>query len=431
MSRNGDIRGFFGRPSAAGPDPGSSMSKPATSSQPVPDLQPSPPISSPWTPPKPTPKLRDRTDEIKGSDDEEGDSDDSLESISAFYKRKNGPAPYERDLNVTSTPKAKRIASSTTLKSPLTILPKPAKHKFDLKFLANHAKQSDRADESARIADELINQSDNDSHDGEHLKEVQNDPALLEKTAKDLLDSDEEDAKGGKLMRAMNRTRVDGSHRVCYFFEQPLCKPPRRPFPQKRAKGCWKCLANSRTRDQTVILGLPHAIAAKGNALPDELFLWILNEVCAERNAQLRVQYCNLVSLCHDSISRLVTDAQLYSMLHKLGGPNYVKGQHGTKLQGLPKVEDPYPKKDWAGLVTFLELLERMAPNLSTENAIGAIQLLLRMGLDPIVSTTVRGEHAAAMEALAGALPKLGTGQWDDAVGLPLSTHAALPNVPN
>ncbi|KAI1379863.1 hypothetical protein F4677DRAFT_407840, partial [Hypoxylon crocopeplum] len=410
MSRNRDIRGFFNK--AAGSNT-SSQSKLPTSSLPARDLRS--PISSPRTPSKPTPKPRDRTDEIKGSDDEDGDSDDSLESISAFVGQK-GPALYQRDLNLTCTPKAKRIASSSAshLKSPLTIQPK---HKFDLKYLINHARQSDRADESARRADELINQSEEDDANGQILTELQNDPTLLQKTAKELLDNDEEDAKGDKLMRAMNRTKVDGSRSACYFFnlEKPLIRPLRKSFPQKGAKGCWACLANSRTRDQAVILGLPHTIASKGRALPDELFLWVLDEVCVERNAQLRVQYCNLVTLCPDSITRLVAESRLYSMLEKLDGPKYSRAQKNTKLQTFLKLEDPYPRRDWTGLVTFLELLERMAPNLSASSAIGAIQLLLRMALDPLVSTTVRAEHAAAMEALVGTLPKHGTPQWNEA----------------
>ncbi|KAI0883778.1 uncharacterized protein GGS22DRAFT_166076, partial [Annulohypoxylon maeteangense] len=415
MSRNRDIRGFFGKPSARS----SSQSLPVIKSSPPVQLDPQSSISTPRTPrtpPKSTPKLRDRTDEIKGSDDEDGDSDDSLESITAFIERKHGPVPYQRDPNLTCSPKAKRIASASTsnIRSPLTIQPK---HKFDLKYLTDHIRQSDRVEESARRADELINQSEDDGVEfGQVLEEVQKDRSLLQKTAKELLDDDEEDTKGDKLMRAMNRTKIDGSRRVCYFFnlEQPLLKPPRKPFPSKGSRGHWRCLADPSTRNQAIIFGLPHAIISKGRKLPDELFLWVLDEVCVEKNAQLRVQYGNLITLCPESITRLVTTARLHSMLEKLGGPKYSPKQDHEKVKGFPKVEDPYPRKDWTGLITFLELLQRMSPCLSTENAIGATKLLLRMALDPLVSTTVRIEHAATMEALVDVLPKHGTGQWDE-----------------
>ncbi|KAI1088897.1 hypothetical protein F5B19DRAFT_401237 [Rostrohypoxylon terebratum] len=412
MSRNGDIRGFFGKPSGRS----SSQSLPIVNSSP-PAMDPQSSISTPKTPPKSTSKPRDRTDEIKGSDDEDADSDDSLESISAFLERKNGPSQHTRNTNLTSTPKAKRIAttSTTRLRSPLTIQPK---QKFTLKQLLDHTRQSDRAEESARRTDELINQNDDDDDRfGQVLTEVQNDPSLLQKTVKELLDNDEENTKGDKLVRAVNRTKVDGSRRAFYFFnlEQPLLKPPRKPFPQKRATGCWRHLADSKSQDQSFIFGYPHTIVSRGGKLPDEIFLWILDEVCVEKNAQLRVQYVNLVTWCIESIPRLVTTARLYSMLEKIGGPKHFQKQDHSKAQSFPSVEDPYPGRNWTGLITFLEILERMAPNLNTEHIIGAIKLLLRMALDPLVSTTVRSEHAEAMDALVKALPKDGTNQWDEA----------------
>ncbi|KAI5867565.1 hypothetical protein GGS23DRAFT_612707 [Durotheca rogersii] len=410
MLRNRDIRGFFTK--AAVPGPGrASQSQSAAS----PQRERAPP-SSPATRPEPTPKPVLRTEEVRCSDDEDGDSDDSLESITAFIERKRGPlAPVSA---------AKRIAStSTPVKSPLAVQPK---HKYDLKYLVNHTRQSDRADESARRADELINQIDDEDgniDDGApHLTDVQKNPALLHKTAKALLHGDEEEAKGDKLLRAMNRTRADGVRRAHYFFnvEKPLFKPPRKVFPEWEAGGCWRFLADPRTRNQAIILGLPHAMLVKGRTLPDELFLWVLDEVCVERNAQLRTQYCNIVALCSGSVARLVDDARLYTMLAQIGGPKHAfleEGDGDTKLQSLPRTEDPYPGRDWAGLAAFLGLVERIAPNLSAPNAIGAVQLLLRMGLDPVISTMVRAEHAAAIEALVGALPKSGTRQWNDSCG--------------
>ncbi|KAI0013777.1 hypothetical protein F4779DRAFT_561300 [Xylariaceae sp. FL0662B] len=400
MSRNRDIRGFF--------KPGSTESfqfQQATSSQPALELP-----SSPTTPPKSTSKPLSWNDEIKCSDDDEdNDSDESLISFNALLERKQGPPAYKREPN-TTTPQAKRIASYSH-NSPLTLRQK--KHKFDLKSLISHARQTDRAEESARRADELITEEDDDDH--HNLSDVQNSPTRLQKAARDLLNSDEEEAKGDKLARAMNRTKVDGSRRVSYFFnlEQPLFKSPRRPFPSSKAKGHWRVLADSRSRTQAFIVGLPHNMVSRGKTLSDELFLWVLDEVCVEKNAQLRVQYRDLVTLCTGSITRLVNDVKLYSILERLGGPKYSGGH--TKLQISPDMENPYSGRDWTGLVTFLQLLERIAPYLETANATSAIQLLLRMALDPLAKTTIRNEHFTAMEALISALPRAGTRQWDNA----------------
>ncbi|KAH9884861.1 hypothetical protein F4778DRAFT_774491 [Xylariomycetidae sp. FL2044] len=412
MSRNGDIRGFFTAvgtkrsqpPSSPLPQPPAPQPGP---SQPIADLQLS---SSPRTPRKPASKVLSRDDVIKGSseDDDDDDSDGSLESLSALI-RPNGPAPYERGPNILSTPKAKRIAS-TAHKSPLTLQPK--KHKFDMKSLINHSRQHERTDESARRAEDLMKGGEDEDDDSSSA--AGDLPRPLHQSAKDLLNSDEEEAKGEKLVRAIHRTKVVNSRRKCYFFhlEQPLFKPPRCPFPQKKAKGPWSCLADSNTRAQAFIHGLPYTIASLGSALPDELYLWVLDEVCVEKNALLRIQYSNLLSLYGDNTRRLVNDMRLYSMLERIGGPKYAR-EH-SKFESFPELEEPYPDRDWTGLVTFLQVLRGLAPHLSTASTISAIQLLLRMSLDPVVSTTVRNEHFDAIHALVSTLPSSGS-RWNTA----------------
>ncbi|KAI0019905.1 hypothetical protein F4780DRAFT_401004 [Xylariomycetidae sp. FL0641] len=407
MARNGDIRGFF--------KPGSSQKSPSQSnvwsSQPPIDLP-----SSPMTPSKPTPKVLSRADEIKASDEEDEDSDDSLESISAMFGggRKGSATPHRRDANIHSTPQAKRIAYSGIHKSPLTLQPKKQKHKFDLKALISHAQQDERTAESVRRTDELLKNLDTDEDDAADVSDLEEDPAKFQKMAKKLLVGEEDEAKGDKIVGAMKRNKVDGARRRCYFFklEQPLVKPPRSLFPQRKAKGCWKCLGDPATRDQTFIHGLPHTIVAKGKALPDELFQWLLDEVCLEKNAQLRAQYSNLIALCSDQTNRLINDMQLYGILERMGGPKYAR-EH-SRFESSSEVANPYTGRDWTGLKTFLQLLARIAPDLKTANAISAVQLLLRMSLDPIVASTVRDEHAAALGALVSVLPRSGR-RWDTA----------------
>ncbi|KAI0602707.1 hypothetical protein F4775DRAFT_151078 [Biscogniauxia sp. FL1348] len=403
MSRNRDIRGFL--KTVAPPSPRSRES--VVSSPQILDLP-----SSPATPPKPAPRVLSLSDEIKGSDDEDGDSDDSLESISAFIGGKTGPAPPHRGSNAVTTPRAKRIALDAH-KSPLTL--QPARHKFDLKSLINHTRQDERTDESARRADDLLKEEEDGEDDRDVSHSDDDQQQLQEAAARKLLLGNEEEAKGDKIARAMKRTTVDGNRKWCYFFniEQPLLKPPRSQFPQRKLKGFGgKPVSDPAQRDQAFIHGLPYMLVTKGRALPDELFQWILDEVCVEKNAQLRLSYSNLVKLCSEQTHRLVNDMQLYSMLERIGGPRYAR-EH-SKFESSPELEDPYRDRDWTGLVTFLELLERIAPNLKPANAISAIQLLIRMSLDPIVATTVGGAHFAAMEALVSALPKSGR-QWDTA----------------
>ncbi|KAK7756593.1 hypothetical protein SLS62_001430 [Diatrype stigma] len=447
------------------------------------------PPSSPRTPPPPSSSPRPAAatanrrqfglqDEIKGSD-EDDDSDGSLASLSAIIGQRNH--------NAVSTPQVKRVASSSTAigarrGSPLTLQQKQQQaHKFDLKALISHTRQSERDDETSKQAEELIKKVEDsdsstggisddgdDDNDGDSSDNVDEDEMMatspsrgikkkkknkkpktkdLQQVAKELLDDggggggsgdnggsgrdEDENPKGDKIVRAINRAAGQGAgsggrRRRCYFFDvdlPPLFQPAKTPFPADAVEarrqgggggGPWRFLADPQTRDQAIIHGLPHTIVARGRELPPELFVWVLDQVCVERDPRLRAQYCSLAAACRDRTRELVDGARLYGALERIGGPKYARAAAVTMrpLKSTPEVEDPYRGRDWSGLAAFLDLLRQMAPNLNPNLDPGggsvvveAIQLLLRMSLDPVVVAAVRREHLAALGALVAALP--------------------------
>ncbi|KAI1744591.1 hypothetical protein F4680DRAFT_230072 [Xylaria scruposa] len=395
---NGDIRGFF---RSAGPSKSQPQTQPVSSS-----LSELP--SSPRTPPKSAPRVFSRDQEIKGSDDsEDDDSDDSLGSITDALGYRSRPAAHRRDPNVLSTPQAKRIASASGIhRSPLTLQPK--KHKFDLKALINHSREIERTEESFRKADAVIAQTGHNS-DNTDDSDAENDPKRLEEvTCKLFVGSDNEDGKGDKIRRAFKRSKDDdaSSRKHCYFFtqEEPTPKPGKNAFPRKKATGRWKCLSQADARRRAFMMGLPHTFLARGEALPDELFLWILDEICREQNAELRRQYINFTERCEDNTSRLIDDMKLYALLEGIGGPEYTR--EPTKFKGTTDVRHEYLERNWSPLVEFLQLLERMAPTLQTASAVGAVALLLRMSMDPVVAAVVREHYTRALTTLISKLAK-------------------------
>ncbi|ETS78477.1 hypothetical protein PFICI_10539 [Pestalotiopsis fici W106-1] len=411
MSKNGDIRGFFGKKASQTSRPDTSSAsqlgpepKQATKPAPVaaselwldsPDLP-----SSPITPQKnvtKTPRARDT--EIKGSDDEDDDSDSSFESIGAMLGRGRnnlGAASQNVSAGFMTTPKAKRIARGGFHRSPLTLQQQP-KHKFDFKTLLNHVKQDNAFDESVRRAEAAMAEAE------EELEPVIN----PDKMAGEAM-AGEDESKIEKLAKAIDRTTGDESRPRAYFFdfEEPPRDLKKKPFPKKSVKAKpWSILQTESSRNQMFIHGLPTTLARKGKELPDELYLWILDQVCVENDAQLRNQYIELASSCIDDTNRLVTAEKLYGMLETLGGAKY--SDEGGKLPLSPGLQNPYPGRDWAPLRYFLELLTRMARNLNTETNLDAIKMLLRLGLDPIIVTMagLQVAHSTALLELISALP--------------------------
>lgn len=381
-----------------------------------------PPSSSPNIPSSPITPQRtqnkvplSRNDVIRGSDDEDSeDSDDSLESLSEIAARHRKPG---QPALASTTPKAKRVASGSSRAAPVLQL-QPQKHKYDLKALLKHAREDDAADESARRAKTLLRLDDANKKVTEVPKgDDEHHPTNMREAAKELLHGDEEESKGDKLVRAMERTTGDASQPQYYFFEfeAPSRDARRTPFPRLAAKKQWSFLADTSTREETFVRGLPTALASKGKELPEELYQWILDEVCLEKNVQLRMQYCNLISLCRENTRRLVDTNRLQKILETIGSRKFP--DENSKWHLSPGLEQPYGERNWSPVSTFLKLLERMAPNLAPESIIGGIQILIRMSLDPIVSRDIRIriDHFSTIEALVSALP--GTGkQWDDSV---------------
>lgn len=410
MSKNGDIRGFFSRK----PPPSKTSSQVASTSSSQPSSLHLP--SSPITPPRAQPKAPlTRDDEIQGSDDD--DSDGSLESLSEIIGRRTGAPTFQRDRNpnaIITTPKAKRVAS-------ISHQPKPPKHKFDLKSLVDHAKQDEATEASVRRAEALLK----DMPAEKEQSDDEDDLSTMKKTAKELVDGEDQGSRGDQIVMAMDRTQGDESRPRCYFFnlDGPPRNVPRRSFPAEVVtKKPWSMLADAGTREQMFIHGLPTTLAQKGKELPDELFEWILDEMCVEKNLQLRIQYINVLALCSNTTRRLVNERQLYEKLERLGGPKY--SVPVSKFELSPGLQNPYPGRDWSMLGYFLQLLTRMAPNLTSETATNAVQMLLRIGLDPIVSDNVRVrvEHSKAMVGLISALPTAEK-QWNTCVSLPVANH--------
>ncbi|KAI1819695.1 hypothetical protein F4861DRAFT_122019 [Xylaria intraflava] len=394
--KNTDIRSFFkpGPPSSQTQDPPSSL--PSS----VLDLP-----SSPITPAKSSSRVFSRDDEIKGSDDSDDDSDDSLGSITEALGFRARPAAHRHDPSIQATPQAKRLASGIH-RSPLTLQPK--KHKFDMKALISHSREFERTEQSAKEAEALIAQAEKISDDSDDSG-AENDAKRIEGVACQLFagGTAEEDGKGDKLRRAFKRSTDDEAslRKHCYFFshEEPF-RSGTNTFPRKVITGHWKCLAQSEARRRAFIMGLPYTFIAQGEALPDELFLWILNEISTEQDAELRRQYINLTELCEDNTRRLINDMRLYALVEGMGGPRYAR-EH-SKFVSSTEVRREYLERNWSPLVAFLQLLDRLAPSLQTASAISAVQLLLRMSLDPVVAAVVREHHTRAMTMLISKLAR-------------------------
>ncbi|KAI9056143.1 hypothetical protein LZ554_001071 [Drepanopeziza brunnea f. sp. 'monogermtubi'] len=316
---------------------------------------------------------------INDSDDQ--DSDSSLEDLSTLLaaRRSSSASRPKTSGDRAKTPPRHQTRTNKFPVSPLTVLPK---YKFDLKALIAHKESDDAAEASSkRFKAMLETKHDEDvAMDGDATA---NHNALLESFV-----ADGEEGHADKVNRALRRTEATVADPRWYFFETQaeLGKPKRKPFPVASIPESWKSvLMDPEARHQTFLSGFAEDMVSLGQQLPDELFLWMLDEVSIESNAPLRTSYLNLFRQCGTARTTSLKEA----------------------IRPVQRLADPYPSRDWAKLLSVIKFLGQAAEILNQSSRTYAISMLLRMSVDKMVfeNTDIHDSMQQSMARLCYHIP--------------------------
>ncbi|EPE08134.1 hypothetical protein F503_00917 [Ophiostoma piceae UAMH 11346] len=416
--------------------------------------------------------IQDSDEENCGNMGSDSDSD-SFPDLARFVPLFRGSqgsalkteAPSSSNSRAGTPPLTKRRAN-TLLTSPLPLRrakqarvsrqPDPPKHKFDMKALMRHAHQEDATEAAARRVTEVLAESEKQMIAAkEDRKRTTEKLQLLESFIDDGADDalsghgkpkSKGDANEGaasfnkdRLKKAFDRAEVGAVSESWYFFKEYFVPSPikRRQFPQKAAApgSRWEFLQDATMRQDYFTTGivrralqngggggnggggmLPSSQASqrgsKETRLPDDLFVWILNEAFMESLPSLRAEYAAVLQCCPDQVRRFVDAERLVLLFQKLG-PRWESIDLSTRLELVPTIHSPYPGRDWAPLRSLLHLVATLAGHLSLETVSCAVQILLRLGVDRVIEGTpdLLQEYQEAMRKLAERVP---SADWSD-----------------
>ena len=357
-----------------------------TSSLSPPPSSPINPYEVPVLPPKPAVPSSTATRVIKSSDDEDEDSDTSLEDLATLLQS-NRSANCQSDGSSEgkpSTPTASRTKKLAFHISPMPIL---NKNKFDLKSLASHAEMDRKADASSKrvkAMQEVSERKESVPPQGDSASERLKHSSLLQ----DVIAA-QADADHNRVARAVMRTEATLSDQRWYFFEtQPSpSKPQKKAFPTKSIPKEWQSdLKDAQVRHQTFVSGFAEDMVSFGQALPDEIFLWILDEMCVESSEPLRASYCNLIEQSSEQVRRLVVPDVIRNLFEAVGATS-ASTATTDKIRPVQALSQPYAKRDWSKVRSLIRLLGRVSKLLEARTY--AITLLLRMCCDKMVVENV------------------------------------------
>jgi hypothetical protein len=307
--------------------------------------------------------------------------------------------------------------------SSLAVLPK---YKFDLKSLISHAETDEATEASSKRVKAMIASKEDESimvprDDGvDGAKFVHGN--LLESVV-----VDKEDGELQKVTRALMRTEAIITEKRWYFFDtqSKSTKPKRQPFPTASVPQNWKGdLVDPQLRHHTFVSGFAEDMVSYGRTLPDELFLWILNEVCFESQDVLRNSYCNILKESSEQVHRLIVPDLIRKTLQALGGSS-VAVNVTQKIIPAPALTNPYTTQDLAKLRSVVKLFGQFAKSLQQKSRTYIISMLQRMSVDHVVF-----ENVDLLDSVQETIYRLcrytPEDKWEISVSQPFPTRTSL-----
>lgn len=199
-----------------------------------------------------------------------------------------------------------------------------------------------------------------------------------------------------KVTRALKRTEATLPEYRWYFFETQtkLSKPQRMQFPTPSIPDTWRNdLKDPQTRYHTFVSGFAEDMVQLGKTLPDEIFMWMIDELCREPDHALRNSYSGVLRASpglssSEQVGRLIVPSVIEKMFQNLGGaPTAVTVSQ--IIRPVQMIIDPYGNQDWTKLRSVVKFLGQASRSLQQTGRVHALSMLLRMGIDRVVADNV------------------------------------------
>ena len=335
---------------------------------------------------------------IRNSDDESDSSLEDLDDLIALNPLKKAPRPPACNLddsfsNIQAGKHAESVkmqtnGMSTQIEKPasphLSALPViPKSYKSSLESLAKERKQDEAGKASVAQALSLIESYDQRKASSNEKFRVLDQKGTLETDLITRLVKTEEDGDNvSRLQTAIRRTEALQYSQSWSFFEDQPRQPLRREagFPAIGDQRLRLVLAESVSRQQAFLSGYIGEYANKAS-LPEELLLWIMDEICLETRDDLRYSYIDTLKHATVQLSPLITLEHIDTLFRKIGATATATDVRSPVVpravlsQNIEHLSRPC-------LLSILDLLGGMAGSLAEECRTHIFCLLCRLALD-------------------------------------------------
>lgn len=261
-----------------------------------------------------------------------------------------------------------------------------------MKALVDHVQEEEATEAKSKKVKAILEARKKDGDDVPKFDESRPMKSKVDHDA--LLDSvvaDREDGGGDKVKRALRRTEATTTEKRWYFFdtESSTPKSSQTSFPISSVPEEWKDeLVDPKLRQYSFLSGFAEDMVEFGKRLPDELFLWMLEEVCYESSEPLRYSYMNVLKASPAQVERLINPRCIANLFDNLGA-NIEATKVTEKITTVHELKSPYTHRSWGNLISVIKLLGRLAKSMQLAAKTCSLCMLLRMSMDRLVCENI------------------------------------------
>jgi hypothetical protein len=367
---------------------------------------------------------RDRV--INGSDEEDSNSDSSVEDIYVALHQQSRHK-YSNSTNNGSKPPETSRSRNKRSRILVQLSPAKPKYKFDMKTLMEQAERHKATEASALSMNSILDATENGSQGEDEV-------ATRDSILKSVIAEREKDGEDpGKFLLAVKRTEAMQFEKGWYFFDSVRVGfPTTRRLPAFTETESWKAmLANPQSRNQVLLSGFARDMVALEGRLDKDIFQWMLGEICFEHRNDLREAYCKVVEATEDHMGLLMSHEVIKSLFENLGGKK-AAFDINEEVKLIRKDQSPYEGHDWRTLSAVIAFIGRNSTHLTMETVSYTMCVLARLCIDSVVIQNMNLLAAVqkTMEQLCG---RIEGSNWEKIVrtqsyGLFMYTRLTFPS---
>jgi hypothetical protein len=363
-------------------------------------------VSAPESAAKQSP--RDRV--ISGSDEDDSGSDSSVEDIYVALQHQSRPKYSNSAANGFKLPensrarnKRKRVFNQPS--------PSKPKYKFDMKTLIEQAEKHKATEASALSMKALLEDAADNDLPGNSLETARD--SILQSV---LAEKEKDGADPGKFLLAVKRTEAIRTEKVWYFFDLVRDNSrSARPLPACTETDGWRTmLADPQSREQVLLSGFVRDMVALEDTLDDDLFEWMLNEICFEHRDDLREAYCKVLAATDEKVGQFMSHEVIASLFQKIGVKK-AAFDINEEVKLISKDQLPYEGHNLTTMRAVISFIGRISKHLSMETSSYIMCLLTRLCIDSVVVEDI-SLLAAAQKTMEQVCNNIEDAYWETIV---------------